>query len=110
MIKHECGGAFGQALAAETLTKTGDIFYVSKDNRRPKAVKVSKENLLVVKGKKGEVKLFHPEKILTDVQLSSEACDRWRATPDASFRLQKGIHLLPVYFEVICNPCLFPQP
>ncbi|GCD78051.1 hypothetical protein JCM31826_15330 [Thermaurantimonas aggregans] len=110
MVKHECGGAFGQALATEAIAQKGEVFYVSKNNASPKPIKVSKDNTLVINGAKGEVKIYIAEKILTDVELASETCDRWRKTPDASVTLQKGKHIVPVYFEVRCNPCILPKP
>lgn len=110
MVKHECGGVYGQALATESTPAKSDIFYISRDGSKLKPLKINENNALIVKGSKGEVKLFISEKVETEIQFPGEACDRWRITPDASFTLQKGEHTLPVYFEVICNPCLLPRP
>lgn len=110
MVKHECGGAFGQALASEAIAQKGEVFYVSKNNSSPKPIKVSKDNTLIIKGSKGEVKIYMAEKILTDVEMAGETCERWKNTPDASVTLQKGKHTVPVYFEVRCNPCKLPTP
>ncbi|MFN3950938.1 MAG: hypothetical protein ACK4KT_00895 [Thermaurantimonas sp.] len=110
MVRHECGGAMGQALATEVTPRKGEVFYISRNNSKLKQVAADKTGSITIKGSKGEVKLFISEKVKTDIQLSGEACDRWRITPDASFTLQKGEHTLPVYFEVICNPCLLPRP
>lgn len=110
MIKHECGGAFGQALASEISPAPGEIFYITKNSSKPKRIKADKLGNLIIRGSKGEVKLFIAEKVDSEIQFHGEACDRWRYTPDASFMLQKGKHVLPVYFEVICNPCLLPRP
>ena len=110
MVKHECGGAFGQTLATETTPAKGDIFYISRNDSKLKPVKIKENNALIVKGSRGEIKLFIPEKVHTEIQFPGGGCDRWRSTPDVSFNLQKGKHTLPVYFEVICNPCLLPRP
>lgn len=110
MVKHECGGAIGQALASEVSPGAGEVFYISRNNSKPKQVKTNKFGVLTIPGSKGEVKLYTSEKINTEIQFPGEGCDRWRSSPDASFNLKKGKHTLPVHFEVICNPCLLPRP
>lgn len=110
MNKRECGGAFGMGLTFEQVPEIGEVFFVKKDNSRPKPVKVNDKGLLVLKGRRGRAEVFISEKISTKLEMQGPQCEQWRKTPDFVVLLKKGKHTQAVVIDVMCNPCLRPAP